>query len=128
MALRHLENRIHRASVIAATVLGLVLSAGCAGGAGAHAPMPTGAASHDQQLLRGRSVYVTRCASCHGADGGGAVGPEFRGGRLQRDLPNPGAQVQVVARGRDGMPAFGGRVSEADIEAVMRYVREVLAR
>ncbi len=89
--------------------------------------MPTGAQAHDQQLLRGRSVYVARCASCHGARGSGGAGPGFGDGRLQRDLPSPAMQLRIVERGRGGMPAFGGRLSQADLEAVVRYVREVLA-
>ena len=35
-------------------------------------------------------------------------------------------QMAVVTEGRRGMPAFGGRYSDAEILAVVRYTREVL--
>jgi mono/diheme cytochrome c family protein len=37
-----------------------------------------------------------------------------------------GDQVLVVAGGRGSMPGFGGRYSLAELEAVVRYTREVL--
>jgi mono/diheme cytochrome c family protein len=41
-------------------------------------------------------------------------------------FPDPGDQVVVIADGRGGMPAFGGRYSAFEIRAVVRYTREVL--
>jgi len=35
-------------------------------------------------------------------------------------------QVKVVADGRSLMPGFGGRYSPEELEAVVRYTREVL--
>jgi mono/diheme cytochrome c family protein len=41
-------------------------------------------------------------------------------------FPDPVDQVLVVAEGRRGMPSFGGRYSDSEILAVVRYTREVL--
>ena len=38
----------------------------------------------------GASIFATRCASCHGADGGGGYGPALRGGIVVKQLPQPG--------------------------------------
>ena len=111
--------------VLAASVLGVVLCTAC--GASTNAPMPTGSAANDPQLLRGRSVYTANCARCHGIAGGGGMAPDFRDGRLQRDFATQDALVEFVKRGRGQMPAWNGRLFQADIEAVVRYVREVLA-
>lgn len=91
-------------------------------------PVPTRAdGSSDPALVLGRDVYVKRCASCHGSAGKGGAGPNLTDGRLARDFPDPAAQVALVSNGRKGMPAFGAKLGAADIEAVVRYTRELLA-
>jgi mono/diheme cytochrome c family protein len=45
---------------------------------------------------------------------------------MVEQFPDPVDQVLVVTEGRRGMPAFGGRYSDAEILAVVRYTREVL--
>jgi mono/diheme cytochrome c family protein len=35
-------------------------------------------------------------------------------------------QIRVVADGRGSMPGFGGRYDPEELEAVVRYTREVL--
>ncbi|MEJ2576085.1 MAG: c-type cytochrome [Gammaproteobacteria bacterium] len=93
---------------------------------------------------RGEAVYAEACASCHGADGSGE-GPGT-GVTLSRErefmimppaLNNPGflraapdALIRhTVVNGRDGteMPAFGRRLSAADIDDVVAYVRSFAA-
>jgi mono/diheme cytochrome c family protein len=41
-------------------------------------------------------------------------------------FPDSIDQMALVTEGRRGMPAFGGRYSDAEILAVVRYTREVL--
>lgn len=60
------------------------------------------------------------CGSCHAfgpAGSSGAIGPSLDATRLDAR-----AVAQVVADGRGAMPAFGGRLSEEEIEAVATYV------
>ncbi len=98
----------------AVTVLALFLN----DGADTQAQDPTAAA--------GAAVYADNCASCHGGDGGGGVGPALGGGAMVATFPEPEAQIEVVTAGRDGMPAFGDRLTAEEIEAVTVYTREDL--
>jgi cytochrome c551 len=71
----------------------------------------------------GRAVFANRCASCHGSDGGGGLGPQLSGGRAAQRFPNIADQVGVITNGRGGMPAFGSKLSAAEIQAVAEYTR-----
>jgi mono/diheme cytochrome c family protein len=74
----------------------------------------------------GETIFATRCASCHGRDGGGGFGPALRGGIVVQDFPNVADQVAVVTNGRGSMPSFGGSLTPAQIAAVVAYTREGL--
>ncbi len=87
-------------------------------------PVPEGA---DPILDRGRTVWANSCASCHGVAGGGAKGPKLNEGAVLVSYPLVEDQIELVTTGRNAMPGFAGRLSEADIEAVVRYTQEVLA-
>lgn len=94
-------------------------------------PRPTPGASHGERL------YLAYCVTCHGATGRGswrAVLFLIRPGdltdraRMSRltdryllDLiKNGGAPI-----GRPGMPGFGYHLPDADIEALVQYVRSL---
>lgn len=79
----------------------------------------------DAVLLVGRDVFASRCSNCHGSAGGGGTGPRLAGTVVQT-YPDPADQEAVVRDGRGNMPSFGGTLSDAEIEAVVRYTREVL--
>ncbi len=81
----------------------------------------------DPVLVQGRAVYGSLCANCHAADGGGGRGQQLNDGNVLASFPDMADQIEVVTNGRDSMPAFSGRLTEAEIEAVVRYTREVLA-
>lgn len=85
--------------------------------------VPEGA---DPALREGRDLYQSSCVQCHGADGGGGRGPKLSGGAVVEAYPDLGTQIVVVREGKGGMPAFGDKLSTAEIEAVVRYTREVL--
>ena len=104
----------------------LSMFAAC-GGAKGSAPLPTGRAANDAALLRGRAVFTANCSTCHGISGGGGVGPSFHNGRLQHDFRTVDDQIAFVRKGRGLMPAWGGRLSSSDLNAVVRYEREVLS-
>jgi mono/diheme cytochrome c family protein len=73
----------------------------------------------------GQAIYATRCASCHGADGGGGFGPTLAGVVAQQ-YPNIADQVALVTNGRGSMPSFGGSLTPAQISAVVEYTRTQL--
>jgi len=97
-------------------------------------------------LVLGQQVYNTAgCAGCHGPSGGGGVGPKLHGGEAKLTFPNVADQISWVKTGsapfagklygdpkRTGgqhgpakgvMPAFGGTLSDEQINAVVRYER-----
>ncbi len=81
----------------------------------------------DPVLIAGRDIYTRSCASCHGAQGGGGRGRQINNGVLLLEYPDVDDQISLVAVGRNQMPGFAGRLSDEEIEAVVRYTREVLS-
>jgi mono/diheme cytochrome c family protein len=80
------------------------------------APVPkTGAAA-------GEAIFATRCASCHGSDGGGGFGPTLAGVVTSR-FPDPADQEAVVANGRGAMPSFSDSLTPEQIRAVVEFTR-----
>ncbi len=68
------------------------------------------------------SLYQTHCASCHGADRLGAMGPALLPENLER-LKRAAAE-QVISQGRVAtqMPAFGDKLDAAQIKSLADYV------
>lgn len=86
-------------------------------------------------LERGGKIYGEHCASCHGEDGKGVRGayPALAGNRAVT-LPDTSNLVQVVLNGGFppatrgnprpfGMPPFATSLSDADVAAVITYIR-----
>lgn len=100
----------------------------------AAAPAPAGR-RNDVVLQRGEKIYAQQCAWCHGERGEGVAGtfPPLAGNRVV-NMRNASNLVQVVRRGGFlpategnpqpyGMPPFGHLLDDADIAAVLSYVR-----
>jgi mono/diheme cytochrome c family protein len=81
-------------------------------------PAPAAASSAD-----GAALFASHCASCHGSDGSGNIGPRLNGGAVVRQFPNAAAEVTLVANGEGRMPAFKTQLSQAQLEAVVAYTR-----
>ena len=80
----------------------------------------------DPVLVAGRQVYTDRCANCHGNRGQGGRGPKATGPAMVEIYPVVADQVEVVTEGRSGMPGFADALTPAEVEAVVRFTREVL--
>lgn len=77
----------------------------------------------------GSRIFAAKCAGCHGAEGkgGGAMKtPNFTNPAVQAALPDA-AVVKVVGEGKPGtaMPAWGGTLSEAEINSVAAFVKSL---
>jgi mono/diheme cytochrome c family protein len=72
-------------------------------------------------------TYVEHCASCHGADRLGGLGPALLPQNLRR--LKPGKAVSVITDGRPAtqMPAFGEVLSAAEIEALSQLIYQPLS-
>jgi len=79
-------------------------------------------------IARGAQIFVAyNCIDCHGADGSGAMGPSFQDGRW-RFGGSASAVFESIYQGRpEGMPAWGGRISEEQIWMLVAYVRSLPA-
>lgn len=94
----------------------------------------------------GAGVYsgAAGCSACHGAAGGGGVGPQLSGGAVVRDFKNPTDQVRWVilgsgdARGKalyeslgkvskGGMPGFGKTLKLQEIVEAILHERVSLS-
>ena len=73
----------------------------------------------------GATLFRANCASCHGADGSGGIGPKLAG-RVVSRFPNVDDQIAVVTKGRGGMPSFAGTLSTDAIRQVVDYTRNGL--
>jgi len=75
----------------------------------------------------GRALYAAICAGCHMPDGRGAVGagayPALAG---NAKLEFSGYPVSVVLNGLNGMPGFANQLDDAQVAAVVNWVRAEL--
>jgi len=93
-------------------------------------PTPPPGASREERL------YYRDCVTCHGVDGRGS----WRAALFllrPRDLTDPSVRAHSdqylfdiiksggAPVGRPGMPAFGSALDDADIAALVRYVRRL---
>jgi mono/diheme cytochrome c family protein len=87
----------------------------------------------------GKTVYAGKCASCHGASGGGGVGPKLAAGAVVATYPDPVDQVRWVLLGSaqgaalyekagktsvGGMPTFAGTISITEVVEAVLYERQ----
>src|SRR5216683_7793408 len=76
------------------------------------------------------SLYKTKCALCHAPDGSGTgpVGTQLNVPNLRlrqvQALTND-QWAQIIEDGKRKMPAFKGRLSDAQIKQVVTYLREL---
>jgi glucose dehydrogenase/mono/diheme cytochrome c family protein len=89
---------------------------------------PAAGSDDGQQLFAaGEAIYRTLCVACHQADGRGRdkVAPPLVGSALT--LGPPAIAVRIMLHGKRGptnvMPALGGLMTDAQIAAVLTYVR-----
>lgn len=75
--------------------------------------------------IGGQLFVGYNCMDCHGAEGSGAMGPSFQDGRWHFG-GSPGEVFESIYQGRpDGMPAWGGRISNDQIWMLTAYVRSL---
>ena len=75
-------------------------------------------------LAAGEQVFSANCAACH-AGGNNAIMPEktLKTDALEENGMNSILAITTqVKNGKNAMPAFGGRLTDEDIENVANYV------
>lgn len=78
----------------------------------------------------GESLFKGKCAMCHGPDGAGKT---MMGEKLKiPDLQSADVQKKseadlkaVIAKGKDKMPAYEGKLSKEQIDSVAAFIRDL---
>ncbi len=73
----------------------------------------------EREAERGHRLFDRNCAHCHGDDARGDEGPSLY------DLKKTDARItRIVKEGIKGeMPKFGAKLNDADIQALIAYLR-----
>lgn len=78
----------------------------------------------------GESLFKTKCAACHGADGAGTT-PMGKNLKV-RDLRSADVQKQsdadltaMITKGKEKMPAYETKLSKEQIAKLVSFVREM---
>lgn len=141
-----------RAGVLVASAAAVALFAGACGsgsdsGTGGGATTAAAGGGGGGSAAAGENIYKQQCATCHGANGEGGVGPMMT--TVKTVFPNEADHIEWVKEqgasqsgpygannsGNAGkgavpgsMPKFGDTLSEDDIKSVVAYEREKLAK
>jgi mono/diheme cytochrome c family protein len=76
------------------------------------------------------TTLKAKCAGCHGADGSGntPVGKSLG----VKDMGSPAVQsmtdaqlAEVITKGEGKMPDYGGKLSQDDINGLVKYIRSM---
>ena len=73
----------------------------------------------------GAEVYAQSCLRCHGGDGKSQTGKgrQTHATDLTASRIGDAKGIKLIANGKGSMPGFKGTISDADITAVMAYVK-----
>lgn len=85
-------------------------------------PIPTTAES----IARGGELYAANCARCHGPEGQGTPRAPALNVKSFLTQTNDQAMQLIISGGVPGtaMPAWGDRMTEADIQAIVGFIRQ----
>lgn len=93
-------------------------------------PVSTVRANSDQpSAASSRATYKSKCALCHGPDGGGStVGktmnvPDLRSDEVQKRTD--AELAQIVSEGKNAMPSFKKSLTEDQIHGLVTYIRSL---
>jgi mono/diheme cytochrome c family protein len=114
-----IRNRVICASPILAALIALLILF----------PLSIVSANNGEDSAASAATFKSKCALCHGPDGGGSsVGktmnvPDLRSEAVQK---RSDAELgQVISDGKGGMPSFKKSLSEDQIHGLVTYIRSL---
>jgi mono/diheme cytochrome c family protein len=92
----------------------------------------TQTSAQTDELVSARKIYKESCVKCHKEDGTGGItdidgtkikAPNFTSDRLKKE--SDAEFIKTIENGakEDGMPAFKGKISDADIKNLVKMIR-----
>ena len=76
------------------------------------------------------TLFKQKCSKCHGPDGSGETSlgrifgtPDFTDPGWWAKHPNIGELLGIITRGKKNMPAFGKKLTKAQIASLANYVQ-----
>lgn len=78
---------------------------------------------YDTLMADGAQVYTSNCAVCHGAEGGGGIGPKLAGNSV---ISGGDFVVERILNGfiEHGMPPFRDALNDHQVAAVATFIRD----
>jgi len=81
------------------------------------------------EVVDGAALYKKRCSMCHGPEGKGFTAnktPDFTSAEWQKSMTDEQI-TETVKSGKKGtpMPAFGSKLSEDEVKAVVGHLRSL---
>ncbi|QWV92291.1 c-type cytochrome [Geomonas oryzisoli] len=70
----------------------------------------------------GKKEFAARCASCHGADGKGGIGPDLTAKKYKYGRTAPEVTASISDGRPGGMPGFKNELSGDKIQGLVQYV------
>ena len=77
----------------------------------------------EEQVARGKDVYMRSCVACHGVNGEGGVGKAIAGSSVATGEMNEHVNILVNGVPGSAMQAFGGQLNDVDLSAVITFTR-----
>ncbi|HXY02862.1 MAG TPA: cytochrome c [Terriglobales bacterium] len=78
----------------------------------------------------GEKTYKAKCAGCHGPNGDASTpaakamkARDFCSDEVKKETDAEWSDI--ITKGKNKMPAFGGKISDADIKDVIAYIRSL---
>lgn len=102
----------------------LLLLAGCSGQDSRPA---TGSVAAKQLSSNNQpqKLYAEMCASCHGPDGRGGVGPDLSASRYRYGKQSSEIEQSIMQGRPGGMPAFASHLTAEQAAALAEYLRSM---
>ena len=80
--------------------------------------------SYGLNLEKGKTLFIKNCVACH-KNGKNVIIPEKNLKKLTLEangIYNKNAITYQILNGKNGMPAFGGRLKESEIDNIANYI------
>jgi len=117
--------RQYRRIVVWGAIFALTFAA--CGGSQETTPQESDTVRFSNAGLMGRTLFETHCGMCHKNDLTGAVGPALDAGSEAAGKPIETLRLRIIEGGR-GMPTWGGRLQESEIDDLVTFLGEFQGR